>query len=277
MKTVTLPDATKLPALGIGTWRMGENASARTDEIAAIRYAMDQGITLIDTAEMYGEGGAEEVLGEAMTGQREKLFIVSKVYPHNASHDGVITACERSLKRLGTGHIDLYLLHWPGSIPLAETISGFEHLKDTGKIRYWGVSNFAIDRMQELAALEAGNHCAANQVLYHLGMRGIEWDLLPWCNARTMPVMAYSPLGQGEILDHPALAKIASKHEVAPATIAIAWTLRDNNVISIPKSSQPAHLDQNLAALEVSLDTSDLAALDGAFPPPDAPEPLHMI
>lgn len=277
MKTVTLPDGETIPALGIGTWRMGEVASARREEVTAIRHALDNGITLIDTAEMYGEGGAEDVLGEAIAGRRDDLFIVSKVYPHNASYDGVMSACERSLKRLGTDRIDLYLLHWPGSVPLEETVSGLEDLKGAGKIRHWGVSNFDTDLMHELATLDGGSACATNQVLYHLGVRGIEWDLLPWCQSKSMPVMAYSPLGQGEILDDPALAEVADRHGVSPATIAVAWTLRNGNVISIPKSSQPAHLDQNLAALEIQLDADDIATLDDAFPPPDGPIPLSML
>lgn len=277
MKTVTLPDGETVSALGIGTWRMGEAAHARSEEVAAIRHAIDRGITLIDTAEMYGEGGAEEVVGEAITGCRDELFIVSKVYPYNASHDGVVSACERSLDRLGTDRIDLYLLHWPGSIPLEATVSGFEDLKASGKIRHWGVSNFDTDLMQELKLLQDGPFCASNQVLYHLGVRGIEWDLLPWCRQQSIPVMAYSPLGQGDILDAPALAQIGDRYGVSPASVAIAWTLRDGHVISIPKSSQPAHLDQNLAALDIELDADDLATLDDAFPAPTGPVSLSML
>lgn len=277
MKTVTLPGGEHVPALGLGTWRMGENDRMRDAEVAAIRHAINAGVQLIDTAEMYGEGGAESVLGEAMIGHRDDLFIVSKVYPHNASYDGAIAACERSLKRLGTDRIDLYLLHWPGSTPLEETISGFEDLVRGGKIRHWGVSNFDTDLIQTLHDIDGGSSCAANQVLYHLGIRGIEWDLLPWCQNHAMPVMAYSPLGQGEILDHPALAEVAERHDVAPAAIALAWSIRLDGVISIPKSVRTERIDENLAAMDVDLTAEDLATLDEAFSPPDAPSPLYMI
>ncbi len=277
MKTVTLPDGECIPALGLGTWRMGEHAGSRNDEISTIRHAIDAGIQLIDTAEMYGEGGAEQVLGEAISGRRNDLFIVSKVYPHNASYDGVIAACERSLKRLGTDRIDMYLLHWPGSVPLDETISGFEDLIGGGKIRHWGVSNFDVDLIEELHGLDGGAACATNQVLYHLGIRGVEWDLLPWCQNHAMPLMAYSPLGQGDILDHPTLGEIANRHGVTPAAIALAWSIRLDGVVSIPKTSRPERIDANLAALDIVLTNEDLATLDDAFPPTNGPTPLYMI
>lgn len=256
---------------------MGEDSASRRDEVFAIQHAIASGIQLIDTAEMYGEGGAEDVLGEAIIGRRDDLFLVSKVYPHNASYDGVIAACERSLSRLGTDTIDLYLLHWPGHHPLEDTLSGFEDLKGAGKIRHWGVSNFDIDQMRELQDIDGGGTCATNQVLYNLGVRGVEWDLLPWCQNNAMPLMAYSPLGQGEILHEPALAEVARRHNVTPAAIAIAWSLRLDGVMSIPKSASPKRIDENIKALDVALSPDDLATLDDAFTPPAGPSPLYMI
>ena len=227
MRTVRLPDGTEVPALGQGTWHMGERGGAAKAEVAALKLGIELGMTLIDTAEMYGNGGAEELVGEASHGQRDKLFIVSKVYPHNASHSGVLAACERSLKRLRTDRIDLYLLHWRGSHPLSETVDGFEALRAKGMIRYWGVSNFDTRDMQALARSPHGTHCATNQVLYHVGSRGIEFDLLAWCAQHTMPIMAYSPVGQGgRILHSRALAAVAKHHNATPAQIAIAWTMQ---------------------------------------------------
>jgi diketogulonate reductase-like aldo/keto reductase len=276
MNHVTLRGGEKVPVLGIGTWRMGERRSARQDEVAAVRLALDLGVRLVDTAEMYGEGGAEEMLAEALAGRRDQVFLVSKVYPHNASRKGTLAACERSLRRLGTDRIDLYLLHWRGSAPLQETAAAFETLARDGKIRHWGVSNFDTDDMAELRAVTAGSRCAANQVLYHLGSRGIEWRLLDECRAAKVMVMAYSPLGQGALLRKPALRKVADKHGVDAAAAALAWVLRQPGLITIPKAVRPEHVRANLQALDVKLDADDLAALDRAFPPPRRASPLDM-
>jgi diketogulonate reductase-like aldo/keto reductase len=277
MRTVTLKTGETIPQLGIGTWHMGERRGDRATEARAVTAALDLGITLIDTAEMYGEGGAEEVIAEATKGRRDGLFIVSKVYPHNASRAGAIAACERSLKRLATDRIDLYLLHWRGSHPLAETVAGFEKLKADGKIRHWGVSNFDVDDMEELREVPNGRNCVSNQVLYHLGSRGIDHDLVADCEAHGEMIMAYSPLGQGSILRNPALAGIAKKHGVAPAAVAIAWTMRHPHVVSIPKASNLAHVRENVAAADLVLDRDDLAALDKAFPPPRGKRSLGML
>jgi diketogulonate reductase-like aldo/keto reductase len=277
MRMVTLPDGTEVPALGQGTWHMGERGTAAKAEVAALKLGIELGMTLIDTAEMYGNGGAEEVVAEATAGQRDKLFIVSKVYPHNASRDGVPAACERSLKRLRTDRIDLYLLHWRGSHPLNETVDAFEKLCAAGKIRYWGVSNFDTRDMQGLVRLQNGAHCATNQVLYHLGSRGIEFDLLSWCAEHKMPVMAYSPVGQGgSLLRSKALAAVAKRHGATPAQIAIAWTMRHANVISIPKASDLAHVRENAAAGAISLTKEDLAEIDAAHPPPSRKQSLDI-
>jgi diketogulonate reductase-like aldo/keto reductase len=277
MKTVTLPSGEKVTALGLGTWRMGERGSERAAEIRALKLGLDLGIRLIDTAEMYGEGGAEEVVAEATAGRRDDIFIVSKFYPHNASRKGTIAACERSLKRLKSSVIDLYLLHWRGSIPLPETVDALETLKANGKIRHWGVSNFDVDDIDDLAAASRGGNCAANQVLYHLGQRGIEWSLLQKCHDRKMPVMAYSPLGQGAVLGNEILASIAGKYALAPAAIAIAWTLRHDQVISIPKASKEQHVRDNAMAATLQLDAEDLTLLDAVFPPPKGKSPLAII
>ncbi len=276
MRTVALKSGDKVPVLGLGTWRMGERRSERGAEVAAIRLGLDLGITLIDTAEMYGDGGAEEAIAEAIGSKRDGLIIVSKVYPHNASRAGAIAACERSLKRLKTDRLDLYLLHWRGSVPLAETVEAFEALEKDGKIRNWGVSNFDTGDMDELAALPKGGDCASSQVLYHLGSRGIEWQLLDTCRKAEVMVMAYSPLGQGPLLRKPALKKIADKHGVDPGAIALAWVLRQPGVVAIPKAARPEHVRANMRALEVKLDTDDLKALDAAFPPPKRAAPLDM-
>ena len=268
MKHVTLPGGERIPALGLGTWRMGESAGQRGREVAILRQGLDRGLALIDTAEMYGEGGAEEVIAEAIAGRRDGVFIVSKVYPHNASRQGVVAACERSLARLSREMIDLYLLHWRGAYPLSETVEGFELLKRQGKIRHWGVSNFDVSDMEELLALEAGPSCAANQVKYHLGRRGIEWGLLPRMQERGIATMAYSPLGQGELLRDATLARIARRRGSSAASVALAWVLRQDGVIAIPKTSDPDHLGEIVAALDVTLDDEDLAELDAAFPPP---------
>lgn len=276
MRTVTLKSGDKVPVLGLGTWRMGERKAERAAEVAAIQLGLDLGIRLVDTAEMYGEGGAEEMLAEALRGRRDEIFLVSKVYPHNASRQGAIAACERSLKRLKTDRLDLYLLHWRGSAPLAETVAAFEELKAAGKIRNWGVSNLDAGDMDELAGVPQGKNCATNQVLYHLDSRGVEWRLLPHCQKANVMVMAYSPLGQGPLLRKPALKKIAEKHSVDPAAVALAWVLRNPGVITIPKAVKPEHVRANMQALEVKLDAADLAALDSAFPPPKRATPLDM-
>jgi len=277
MRTVSLPDGTEIPALGQGTWHMGERSRAAKDEVAALKLGIELGMTLIDTAEMYGNGGAEEVVAAATAGQRDRIFIVSKVYPHNASRTGVLAACERSLKRLRTDRIDLYLLHWRGSHPLAETVAGFEQLRSDGKIRYWGVSNLDTGDMQELVRLPEGARCATNQVLYHVGSRGIEYDLLPWSSEHKIPLMAYSPVGQGgRLLQSKALVTVAKRHNATPAQIAIAWTMRHGSVISIPKASDPAHVRENATAGAISLTDEDLAAIDAAYPPPGRKQSLDV-
>lgn len=277
MRFVTLPGGEKVPALGQGTWHMGERTRERQREADSLRAGLDLGLTLIDTAEMYGEGGAEEVVAEAVKGRRDDVFVVSKVYPHNASRAGTRAACERSLKRLATDRIDLYLLHWKGSFPLAETVEAFERLRADGKIRYWGVSNLDPVEMKDLAGVASGRNCAANQVLYHLGKRGIEHDLLPLCASGGIAVMAYSPLAQGAILGNAALAAVARKHGVTPAAIAIAWTMRHPHVISIPKTSSVERVLENARAADLVLDAADHAALDKAFPPPRGAKPLAML
>jgi diketogulonate reductase-like aldo/keto reductase len=277
MQTVTLKNGKKVPVLGLGTWRMGERASEKPAELAALKLGIDLGMRLIDTAEMYGEGGAETIVGEAVAGRRDDFYIVSKVYPHNASRKGAIAACERSRKRLRTDRIDLYLLHWRGSYPLSETVEAFETLKKDGKIGAWGVSNLDVDDMAELARVPNGKNCASNQVLYHLGSRSPEWALLEQCRKDNVMVMAYSPLGQGPLLRKPPLKKIADKHKCDPAAVALAWVLRQPGVITIPKAVQPEHVRANVTALEVKLDEEDLAALDAAFPPPKRATPLGML
>jgi diketogulonate reductase-like aldo/keto reductase len=276
MRQVTLKSGDKVPVLGVGTWRMGERKGERAAEVAAIKLALDLGIRLVDTAEMYGEGGAEEMLSEALVDRRDEIFLVSKVYPHNASRKGVLAACERSLKRLKTDRLDLYLLHWPGSVPIEETIGAFEALLKDGKIRQWGVSNFDAGQMAAVARAPNGGNCASNQVLYHLGSRGVEWKLLDECRKTNVMVMAYSPLGQGPLLRKPALRAIADKHGVEPAAIALAWVLRHPGLITIPKAVRPEHVKANMKALDVKLDAEDLKALDAAFPPPRRAEPLDM-
>jgi len=277
MKHVTLPDGEKVPALGLGTWRMGEDAASADREADVLRAGLDRGLRLIDTAEMYAEGGAEMVVAEALKGRRDEAFIVSKVYPHNATYDGVQAACERSLERLGTDRIDIYLLHWRGQVPLEETIAGFERLKEQGKIRHWGVSNLDSADMRELAACTNGGNCATNQLLYNLGERGIEWDLKPMLEQAGQPVMAYCPLGEGRLLRDGTLAVLAERHGVTPASIALAWLLSRNQTIAIPKTSRPERIDPIVAALEVKLDAEDIALLDDEFPPPDGPTALAIV
>ncbi len=276
--TIKLPDGTAVPALGQGTWHMGENPALAAAEANTLRAGIERRLALIDTAEMYAAGGAERVVAQAIAGQREAVFLVSKVSPQNASTHGAEKSCNASLARLGTDHIDLYLLHWPGRIPIAETIAAFEKLRAAGKIRYWGVSNFDTAGMEEIFAAPHGVNCATNQVLYHPEARGIEFDLLPWCRNKKMPIMAYSPLGQaGRLLRSPALAAVGRRHNATPAQIALAWSLRDGNTISIPKASSPAHLEENTAAASIRLTDQDLAEIDAAHKPPRRKKPLGML
>ncbi|MCW3474647.1 aldo/keto reductase [Limobrevibacterium gyesilva] len=278
MRMVRLPDGTEVPALGQGTWHIGDGHRPPAEEAAALRLGIQLGMTLIDTAEMYGEGAAEQVVSAAIAGLRDRVFLVSKVYPHNATRRGTPAACERSLRRLGTDHIDLYLLHWRGGAPLAETVEAFERLRAEGKIRHWGVSNFDTDDMEELLGVPGGALCATNQVLYNPEHRGIEFDLLPWCEGHAMPVMAYSPIGQGgRLLRSAALARVAHRHGATTAQIAIAWSLRHPGVISIPKAGSAEHARENAAALGITLSAEDLAAIDAAYAPPRHKLPLAML
>ncbi len=275
--TTTLPSGAKIPTFGLGTWRMGENARKRADEVKALAHGLSLGVTLIDTAEMYGDGEAETIVADAVGSRRDEVFIVSKVLPSNSSKRGTIAACERSLKRLKTDRIDLYLLHWRGSPPLRETIEAFETLKDAGKILAWGVSNFDAGDMEELAETDGGTACATNQVLYNLTRRGIEFDLMPWCRARTMPIMAYSPIEQGRMLGHVALGEVARRRKATPAQVALAWLLRQDGVIVIPKATALAHVEEDIGALDVKLTADDLALLDKSFPPPKKATSLDML
>ncbi|WP_102128427.1 aldo/keto reductase [Deinococcus planocerae] len=275
--TLPLPSGERVPVLGQGTWRMAEDPRRRADEIAALRAGLDLGLRLIDTAEMYADGAAEELVAEATQGRRDEVFLVSKVLPGNASRQGVLRACERSLRRLRTDRLDLYLLHWRGQTPLAETLGAFEELRRAGLIRHWGVSNFDTADMGELAALSGGGAVATNQVLYNLTRRGIEYDLLPWCWERGVPVMAYSPVEQGRLLGHRVLAGIAREHGATPAQVALAWVLRQPGVMTIPKAGTAAHVRENRAALDLRLTDADLAALDRAFAGPTRPVPLEVL
>ena len=277
LRYVTLRNGERVPALGQGTWHMGEDRRRAAEEAAALRLGIELGMTLIDTAEMYGSGGAEEVIAHAAEGVRDRLFIVSKVYPHNGSRAGVVAACERSLKRLATDRIDLYLLHWRGSIPLAETLEGFQRLERDGKIRHHGVSNFDRGDMEEWVALRGEETVAADQVLYNLSRRGPEWDLVPWCREHGVAVMAYTPLGQGSMLGNRGLAEIARRRGKTPAQIALAWLLRQEGTIVIPKASHAAHVRENRGAFDVELTEDDLVALDRAFPPPKGRSSLGML
>jgi diketogulonate reductase-like aldo/keto reductase len=274
MPYVTLPDGEQVPCLGIGTWRMGENGRKRRSEIEAVRTAIELGLTLIDTAEMYGEGGAEEVVAEAVADRRRDVFIVTKVHPRNASGANTIAACERSLKRLHSDVIDLYLLHWRSSVPLEETVGAFRRLQKDGKIRHWGVSNFDVGDMAELMQIDGG--CAANQVMYHLGARGIEFDLLASLKEAGVPMMAYSPLAAGDILENKTVNEIAESRGVSPATVALAWVLRQEQVIAIPKTSKKARVKEFRDALDLTLNIYELQGLDKAFPVPEKRTPLAM-
>jgi diketogulonate reductase-like aldo/keto reductase len=281
MRTVRLPSGRLIPVLGQGTWGMGEDRAKRQAEVAALRLGLDLGMTLIDTAEMYGEGGAEEVIAEAIAGRRADVFLVSKVYPHNATRRGAVEACGRSLQRLKTDHLDLYLLHWRGSVPLAETLEAFQSLKRAGKILDYGVSNFDQSDMERASALPGGDEIVTDQVLYNLMRRGIEWDLLPWCRECGIPIMAYSPIEhspseQRGMLDHPQLQSVASRHGATPAQVALAWLLRQEGMVVIPKVSKEAHVRENRAAIDLTLTDEDLTALDRAFPPPHRKMALAM-
>ena len=274
---VAFPDGAKVPALGVGTWRMGESGRTAAREVAALALGLDLGMTLVDTAEMYGDGGAERVVARAIEGRRHEVFVVSKVYPQNAGRTSAIAACERSLARLAIDRLDLYLLHWPGRIPLAETVDAFLRLVQDGKIARWGVSNFDAAGMRELWAIPEGRACATNQVLYQVGERGIEWDLLPWMRRHRMPVMAYCPLGEGRLLADRRLAAIAARQGATPAQVALAWLVRQGDVIAIPKAVAAAHVRDNRRAAEITLDAAALAALDAAFPPPTEASPLAIV
>lgn len=283
MESVTAIPVTQLrsgervPVLGQGTWHMAEGRHSRTDEIKTLRLGIELGMSLIDTAEMYADGKAEELVGEAISRHRENVFLVTKVLPENASRKGTIAACERSLKRLKTESIDLYLLHWRGDIPLGETIEGFQELVHKGKIRYWGVSNFDVSDMIELRDVEGGVDVATDQVLYNLTRRGVEFDLLPWCREKSIPIMAYSPIEQGRLLSHRVVRYIAAQHHATPAQIALAWVRRDDGVIAIPQAGTPEHVRENHSAASVKLTEQALAELDRAFPPPVSKQPLEML
>ena len=277
MKTVILPSNKRVPALGMGTWNLGENLAARAEEIATLRLGLDLGLTLIDTAEMYGEGRSEELVAEAIEGRRDQVFLVSKVSPHNASRKGTVAACERSLARLRTECIDLYLLHWRGNVPLAETIEAFEALQRAGKIRHYGISNFDLADMQELWSVPGGPAVASNQVLYNLARRGIEWDLLPWLRERRIPIMAYSPIEQAKLTLNPKLIDFARRHGMTPAQAGLAWLLAHDDVIVIPKTARCDRLKENIGALDHRLTQAQLAELDRLFPSPTGPRSLEML
>ncbi|MBB1636226.1 aldo/keto reductase [Cupriavidus sp. UME77] len=277
MKTVSLPGGERVAALGMGTWNMGDQPAARAEELATLRLGLDLGLTLIDTAEMYGDGRSEELVGEAIAGRRDEVFLVSKVYPHNAGRTGAVAACERSLRRLGTDRLDLYLLHWRGGVPLAETMEAFMALRKAGKIRHFGVSNLDLDDMRALWRVPGGKEVAANQLLYNLTRRGIEWDLLPWLREHGVALMAYSPIEQATLLRNPRLARFAQKHGISPVQAALGWLLAQQGVIAIPKTSHRERLRENHGALALPLSAQQLAELDAAFQPPDGPHPLAML
>ncbi len=276
VRRITTRGGMAMPALGLGTWRMGEDGSKRAGEVAALRLGMDLGMDLLDTAEMYAEGGAEEVTGEAMAGRRDDMFVVSKVLPENASRQGTIDACERSLRRLGTDRIDLYLLHWRGSHPIQDTLDAFAQLVDEQKIIHYGVSNLDTEAMTGCEALRGGPGVTANQVLYNLNKRGPDWDLLPWCADHQVAMMAYSPLDQGGLAHTPGLSAVARRHGVSEECVALAWTLRHPWVVSIPKASNPEHVKSNYRSISLILTDQDITDIDSDFPPPDGPIPLDL-
>ena len=277
MKTIALPSGERVPALGQGTWNMGDEAATRAEEIAALRLGLDLGLTLVDTAEMYGNGRSEELVAEAIAGRREEVFLVSKVLPQNASRRGTIAACEKSLKRLKTDRLDLYLLHWRGNVPFAETLEAFARLQADGKIRSHGVSNLDFDAMREWHSLKGGQGVATDQVLYNLTRRGVEWDLAPWLREKRIPLMAYSPLEQARLAKHKGLAAFAGKHAMSPAQAALAWLLARDNVIAIPKSGNRERLRENAGALSLELTAGQLAELERLFPPPSGAHALEML
>lgn len=277
MKSVTLPGGERVPALGMGTWNIGDHRNTRAEEIATLQLGLDMGLRVVDTAEMYGEGLSESLIGEALAGRRDDAFLVSKVYPHNASRKGTVAACERSLRRLGTDRIDLYLLHWRGDVPFEETMEAFEALQQAGKIRHFGVSNLDLDDMEELWDVPGGDAVAVNQLLYNLSRRGIEFELLPWLRARNVPVMAYSPIEQARLLRNPGLRQFAAQYGMTPAQAALAWLLASDDIIAIPKTGQRDRLRENVGALDISLTPEQLAALDKLFPPPRHAQPLAML
>jgi diketogulonate reductase-like aldo/keto reductase len=277
MRTINLPSGEPIPVLGLGTWKLAEDLAHRMDEILALRVGLDLGMTLIDTAEMYAHGGAEALVGEAISGRRREVFLVTKVLPSHATRSGTIAAREASLRRLRTDWIDLYLLHWRGPTPLPETLTAFDELVRSGKIRYWGVSNFDVPDLLELLGLPGGVAVAANQVLYNLQRRSIEYSLLPFCQDRRIPIMAYSPIERGRLVTHPVVRSIALMHDATPAQVALAWVLRHDGVNTIPKAGTPLHVRDNRGALEIELTVEDLAALDRAFPPPTGPRPLDVL
>jgi diketogulonate reductase-like aldo/keto reductase len=276
-RLVTFADGTTVPALGQGTWEIGDDPAWRDAEQQALERGIDLGMTLIDTAELYGDGRSERLVGEVIAGRRDEVFLVSKVKPENASEMKMMLSCEKSLERLGVDRIDLYLLHWKGRVPLEETVDAFQELVDEGMIARWGVSNLDLRTMERLVDIDGGNDCAANQLLYNLGSRGVEFDLLPWMRARDMPMMAYSPLGRGGLLEHPLIVDIANRHDASPAQVALAAVLRHDGVIAIPKASSVEHVEANADALEIQFDAEDLERLDHAFPPPTHETPLDII
>jgi diketogulonate reductase-like aldo/keto reductase len=276
IRDVSLPSGQTIPVLGQGTWHLGLGRHAPAEEIAALRLGLDLGLTLVDTAEMYGEGASERLIGRAIRGRRDDVFLVTKVLPHHATRGGTINACRNSLMRLNTTHIDLYLLHWRGTVPVEETLAGFDDLKRAGAIRHWGVSNFDLADVADLMALPGGDAVAADQVLYNLAHRGIEWDLLPSCQQRGIPVMAYSPIAPGRLLRHPALRAVAERRGATPAQVALAWSIRHGGVTAIPEAGTPEHVRENHRALSIELTSTDLIALDRAFPPPTGPRPLEI-
>jgi len=276
-RLVSFADGTTVPALGQGTWEIGDDPARADQEQRALAHGIDLGLTLIDTAEIYGNGRSERLVGEVIAGRRDEVFLVSKVRPDNASEMKMMLSCEKSLERLGTDRLDLYLLHWSGRVPLDETIAAFEELVDEGMIVRWGVSNLDLRSMEKLEALEGGDACAANQLLYNLGSRGVEFDLLPWMQSRDMPMMAYSPLGRGGLLEHPLILDIADRHAASPAQVALAAVLRQDGVIAIPKASSVEHVEANAAALDIQFDAEDIERLDHDFPPPTTSQALDII
>ncbi|MGW5875066.1 aldo/keto reductase [Nocardiopsis terrae] len=277
MRHLRLPSGGELPVLGQGTWGMGEDPSAYAEEVTALRHGLDLGTGLIDTAEMYGSGGAERVVGAAIEGRRDEVFLVSKVLPHHADRAGTVRACEESLRRLGTDRIDLYLLHWRGGVPLEQTLEAFTELWDSGKIGEFGVSNLDTDNMRELRSLAGGEACATDQVLYNLSRRGPEYELLPWCRDHGIPVMAYSPIERGRLLGDPVLRRVAEGHGASPARVAVAWVLAGGGLCAIPKATKLAHVEENRAALDLRLTEEDLRVLNERFPPPEGRTPLDVL